>query len=518
MSKNDVQSGFDARTPFAGRLEDEPFDTIDDECSWYERNDIGNAQRFIARHGDGVIHIDGLGFAAWDGRRWSVKEGARLSKMLAHDTARQIRREALAMQARGRDEDESEKDFRERIAAHRRFAVATGNRSKLDNLLSEAAPYLSRLPEDLDADPFLLNVENGTLQLGDKARLVEHRRLDYITRLAGAAYDPDARAPTFERFVRTILPDDQVREFVQRFAGYLLTGDTSEQQICMFYGKGSNGKSTLVTCLRAVLGDYAETLPFAALLYDDRRRGSDASPELADLAGVRAAFASEPESGARFSESRLKELTGGEPIKVRPLFQKFFEFRPQFKLLASFNDKPYIRGATDGIWRRIRLVPFERKVGPDQVGPVHTELRREAPGILNWMLEGFDVWRRIGLSPPASIIAETDAYREDANPAQQFAADCLEKIDGGMVAAAHVYAAYEEWCKRSAIEPLSGNAFGRRMSELGFRREKVGTVAYVDVRLRQDIAEAAGVPPQDRSKAPRGDDVESAFDLSDGGS
>jgi hypothetical protein len=188
-------------------------------------------------------------------------------------------------------------------------------------------------------------------------------------------YDPNAEAPIFHKFIREVVPDDEVRIFLQRFFGYCLTGSTKEQAILMLWGEGSNGKSTLVDLLNWLLGDYALVTPFASLLHTDQRRGGEPTPDLARMPGARLVSAAEPETGARFAESMLKQLTGGEKMTVRHLRQDFFEFKPQFKLCLSFNNKPYIRGQDEGIWRRLLLVPFNQRF-------VDADRLKENPGAL----------------------------------------------------------------------------------------------------------------------------------------
>ena len=180
----------------------------------------------------------------------------------------------------------------------------------------EAAPRRVRVADDMDRDSALLTVLNGTVELLARTRLREHRREDLLTRLAPVLFDEGARAPVFEAFVERIVPDAEVRAFLQRWFGYCLTGDTSEQVVVMLWGAGSNGKSTLLFCLGHVFEDLHEPLPFASFVKDDRRRGSEATPDLALLPGARLVTASEPETGARLSESMIKWMTGGERMKV----------------------------------------------------------------------------------------------------------------------------------------------------------------------------------------------------------
>lgn len=258
---------------------------------------------------------------------------------------------------------EARAEHDKRVEAHYKFGNASGNAPKISAMLTEAAPHLRRPPADMDRDPMLLNVANGTLDLSAlDAGLRSHDRDDRITRVAPVAFDPDADCPRFREFLDRILPDKEVHVFVQTFFGYALTGDTGEQKLAAFHGAGANGKSTLQNIVAAVMGDYAMTTPIDSFLHNNRKGGGDATPDLARLPGARLVIASEPEIGARISESVVKAITGGDMMAVRRLHKEFFEFRPEFKLVFSCNIKPTIRGADEGIWRRIMLVPFDKQI------------------------------------------------------------------------------------------------------------------------------------------------------------
>lgn len=262
----------------------------------------------------------------------------------------------------------------------------------------------------------------------------------------------------------------------------------------MLWGEGSNGKSTLVDLLNWLLGDYALVTPFASLLHTDQRRGGEPTPDLARMPGARLVSAAEPETGARFAESMLKQLTGGEKMTVRHLRQDFFEFKPQFKLCLSFNNKPYIRGQDEGIWRRLLLVPFnQRFVDADRlkenpgalpkVKDLDKKLHAEASGILNWLLDGYRMWAEKGLDIPATVRAATDEYRHESNPVHQFIQGWCERVSGSMIPASRLYEAYQLWCKENAMEPVKQTSFGRRMSEMNIERETIQVVYYRGLQL-----------------------------------
>jgi putative DNA primase/helicase len=316
------------------------------------------------------------------------------------------------------------------------------------------------------------------------------------------------------------MPDDDIRLFLQRYFGYCLTGDTGEQVIVMFWGKGSNGKSTLMDMMNWLLGDYALVMPFASLLSSGPQRGSDASPDFARLPGCRFLSSAEPDTGARFSESVLKQLTGGEKLAVRHLHKDFFEMKPQFKLCLSFNNKPYIRGQDEGIWRRILLVPFTQSFAdpndPAEMAKfpnalpkilnIEARLREEASGILNWMLDGYRMWLETGLDIPGKVRAATATYRHESNPVHQFVASWCEIVQGASVQASRLYEAYQLWCRDNAMDPVSQTSFGRRMSELKFERDTGQLVFYRGLMLGAEAEARLFAEESKRQRRKEGND------------
>lgn len=497
----------------------EEWDDLDAELAGLLRNDVGNSERLRRRFGADLLHVQDVGWHVWTGKRWSLERGAIEAQLAAHKTAVAIFREAAAIEAkrpRPRDGETleafarrleadgwerlaEEPDHRfigriddlwtKRVEAHRKFANASGNAGKLEAMQSEAAPYLTRAAAEMDADPWRFNVDNGTLLLRPESaggvELQEHRREDLITRISPVAYNPEAACPEFQKFLARVLPDPAVRVFMQRFLGYALTGDCSEQVLVLMHGMGANGKGTLVEAVQHVMGDYAMTIPFATLLQDERKRGSEATPDIARLPGARLVTAAEPDMGAKFSEGLVKQLTGQDVVTARHLNHGFFEFVPQFKLVLSFNHKPQVRGQDEGIWRRFLLVPFEVVIPPRERDlKLRQKLKAEAPGILNWLLDGLRLWLERGLEIPDAVRAATEQYREDSDPLGQFLGVAVRRpAPGYSVTAKLLYGAYCGWCRKNAVDPVHQTLFGRLLAERGFRKDKAGIVYYREVEL-----------------------------------
>jgi putative DNA primase/helicase len=316
--------------------------------------DMGNGERMAHYHGDTMRHCHPWKqWLVWDGNRWAVDQRARVLVMAKELTREMFRRGGAIEDAILRD------SFLD-------LARATEKAARTNSMLYFAAaqPGIPVMPDELDADPWLLNVENGTLNL-KTGELREHNPDDLITKLAPVAYNPDAKCPQWERFQRQIMADDQdVIAFKQRAIGYSLTGLAVEKRaLFIHHGKGNNGKSTEAETIRAMLGDYAGQIRVESLMEQRHRDGSAPSPDIADLRGLRYVTASEPKEGARLEESTVKYLTSMSRIKARQLHAGNFEFPQTWKLFLDCNEKPVITGTDDGIWSRIALIPYTVQVG-----------------------------------------------------------------------------------------------------------------------------------------------------------
>lgn len=464
-------------------------DELDEKLLFFPLNDIGNGQRLIKRFGQDLIYIERMGWFAWTGTHWDGNSGERDAEKIAHKTATAMRREYIALMLRGPTEDELDQKkltgFKERIDKFRKFVNACGNSARLTAMRTEARPYLSRQHDDMDTHPLLVNVQNGTIDLngevddeGNKIIAVKpHDRKNLITKIMPVKYDRKAECPTFISFLESICPDKDVQIFLQRWYGYCLTGLTSEQKIMMKWGGGSNGKGVLMDTMSWIFGEYAKGIPIASLMAKDKSfGGAGASPDLARLPGARFVTASEPETGQKFSENMLKVISGEEALTVRELNEKFFEFRPQFKLTISFNNKPSVRSSDDGFWRRVLLVPFEQKFydAGDPARPegglikdygLRDKLKAEGSGILNWLIDGYLLWRESGLLIPEKVRVATDEYRSEANHLLQFFDGWCDFLPAAHIGATKLYDAYVLWAKENGYDHISKTSFGKKMSD-----------------------------------------------------
>jgi putative DNA primase/helicase len=337
--------------------------------------------------------------------------------------------------------------------------------------LAASEPKIAIQPDELDQDPWSLNVLNGTVDLRT-GKLRAHDRDDWITKLVPVAYDATTPAPLWNAHLERVLPDAELRAFFERAVGYSLTGLTIEQVMFILWGGGANGKSVTVETILGLLGDYACKTPSETLLA--RREGSIPN-DIARLQGARFVSSVEMEENRRLAESRIKELTGGDTVTARFMRAEFFDFRPVCKLWMATNHKPVVRGTDLAIWRRLRLVPFTVTI-PESERDHHLleKLRGELPGILAWAVEGCLAWQREGLNPPEAVLLATKTYREEEDVLGAFLQERCVLGVGHWVFAGNLYRAYGGWCERNGEKPISQKALAARLSERGCESDRKG--------------------------------------------
>jgi putative DNA primase/helicase len=444
--------------------------------------DLGNAQRLVRLHGQDLRYVHAYErWLVWDGTRWKIDDTAEAVRR-AKATVRAIYTEA------GRAEDET---TRKQLANHAKASEAS---SKITAMLTlaKSEPGIPVLSDDLDADPWLLNVDNGTLDLRT-GQLRQHDRGDLITKLAPVTYDPNATAPRWEQFLRDIFRgDEELIRFVQLALGYALTGDTSEQVFFVAYGSGSNGKSTLIETIAAMLGEYALQTPTETFM----TQSHDSIPnDVARLKGARFVSAIETEEGKRLAVARIKQLTGGDTVAARFMRAEWFEFRPSFKAWLGTNHRPNIPDTTESIWRRILLLPFTAHFTADQRDlTLREKLRAELPGILAWAIKGCLEWQRLRsegknlvLVAPHAVSAATAEYRSEQDTLGGFLGEFCVIERQAETSARQLFAAYERWCEQSGERPVSQRTFGTALRERGYSRlKRKGVIVWGGVGLSPD--------------------------------
>ena len=413
-----------------------------------QHTDLGNARRLVRLHGANLRHTQARGWFVWDGTRFAVDEtGASIE--VAKRSAQSFWDE---VKASGSDK------------ALVRHALASQSQRSLGAALALASSesLVAHRPGDFDTHHDLLNCTNGTLRLST-GELLPHNPKHLITRRVNAAYRPDAECPAWDGFLGQILPDPEMRSYLQRYAGYSLHGDKTAQCFAVLYGKGSNGKSTFLDVLCNVMGDYATTTPFETFL---KRQPGQATNDLARLAGARLVRATEPEQAAVLSEATIKNATGGEPITARFLHREFFEFQPEFALWLAGNHKPQIRGTDHGIWRRVHLAPFTVRIDAPDLN-LKARLLDERDGILSWAVRGYAAYKALGLTPPKAVKDATAEYRSEQDSLGSFLEDrCVLGIEQECYTT-DLRSAYAEWCKASDEYCLAQKDFGAQLRDRG---------------------------------------------------
>lgn len=429
--------------------------------------EVGNAARMFRKFGAEIRYVPEL--SAW--LRW--KDGA---WQWDRDGA------GLRQLAAGLPQDiYNEGSYVSKDAEH---FLAWARKSQQKRVIDATVSLLSDYEDlrvsvtQLDADPMLAGLDNARQVLDLRnGRVRAAKPEEHITRALGISQLGVASAAVqWSAFLEEVFQEDrELIAWLQRFVGYALTGLTSEQLFLFLYGYGANGKSVFLDVLNKLLGDYARTIQPETLMVQ-QRNGSSASPDLVRLAGARLISGNETESGRALAESLLKQLVGGDVVAARECYGKVFEFRPVGKLLLAGNHRPVVRGTDDGVWRRIRLVPFARQFAPDERDPgLVGKLLEELPHIAAWALEGCLNWQKAGLQDvPASIALSTQDYRAEQDLLGQWLDEKTERNTAASIGASQAYESYKSWAEGCGLRPMSLQAFGRQLTERGFSKGKVG--------------------------------------------
>jgi putative DNA primase/helicase len=446
-------------------LESNPTEILD--------SDIANAKRLAARHGKDLKFTPERGFMVWDGRRWAVDDRCIEVQARAKDTALSIFDEI--------------KDAIDR-SARMQHAKRSQSKSAVEAMiwLARSEAGIPVRLTDFDKNGWVLNVANGTLDLRT-GTLRPHDRADLISNLVDVAFDPAAECELWDSFLWRVTDRDQeLYEYLRRFVGYLLVGDTSDQSLHFLYGLGANGKSVFCEVLMRLLGDYAMAASPDMIMI---RRHGGIPNDIARLRGIRAAFMNETTQGARFDESKLKDLTGGDTLTARFLHQEFFDFKPSHRIVIRGNHKPAIAGTDEGIWRRLRILPFTVQIPADeQDRDLLRKLEGELPGILNWALRGCAEWQTGGLKPPAIVTAAVNQYREESDTLGRFILECCEVRPLAQVKSSSLFKRYQEFCEQGGERWVPSKDFPSELERRGFtyKRGTGGTRFYHGIEPRME--------------------------------
>jgi len=430
----------------------------------YIDNDTGRADRWIDAHHEDVRWIVEMkAWMVWGGNVWQ-EDGEKKVREMAKDDARKMMEESF-----------SHPGTAERKVVMER-ARKMGDSSAINSMLelANSDPKVVLRKKHLNANPYLLGVKNGVLDLRTHS-LRSGGRADLITKTAGVEFDPHAVCPRWESFLDEVMGgDEKLVAYLQRLVGYGLTGEVTEHLFPFLYGGGKNGKSTFIETLFWLMGDYA--LKAQAELTMEDKRGGNAESIIAQLHGIRCVVGSEVDAGGKLAEGRLKNITGGDQMTGRALYGAPFSFAPSHLLWGFGNHKPIISGTDLGVWRRLKLIPFLVTIPPEKRDArLGEKLRAEGSGILNWALKGLKMWEEIGMEmdEPKAVKEAVKAYRTAEDELGGFIDAALEKAGGFEMSGAEVYRIYKLWAEEEGIRLLEKQ--GKLLNKLWDRGMRVET-------------------------------------------
>ena len=414
--------------------------------------DSGNAERLVSKFGEHFRWLkDADEFRTWNGEIWEPSRSGN-GALLAF--TKEVTRAIADLEWSLSSESQ-----------HRRLAMVRLTKGEKDVFATRG---------QFDSQPMLLNVANGTLEL-ETPSFRPFSKDDFLTFKAPVEYDPFALCPQFDDYLNfTFGGDEELIHFIVKAMAYTLTGSTSEQCFFMCHGNGGNGKSQLLELMAALLGtDLAVPAKFETFL--ETRGFNNTEYELASFAGARLITTVEPKATGRFNETLLKQMTGGDTLKARPIYGHPFAYRPNFKLWMAMNSAPSLTGTDEGIWRRVRYIPFNQTVPPERkIKDLGLKLaREEGPGILNRLLQGVDDWIKEGLKPPAIVEQATATFRETQDTFGRFIADRCVVAPDARVKCGVLYDAYKLWAEAQNEYVISAIAVSRELEARGFAKRRL---------------------------------------------
>jgi putative DNA primase/helicase len=425
--------------------------------------DVANGRMYSNMHRNKLMHVHETGdwLAFDDVAGWIAappgEEDRAAKKVLTR------MREIAAERYRAAPDDTSTKRLFNEVT---RTSKAGALRAMIDMARSE--PGMTCRATDFDNNDMLLGVLNGVLDLRTMQLLPVSPDV-LVSKRAGVSYDPAATCPLFHRFLKDVQPEPSMRSFLQRFAGYCLTGKVDEQKLLFLFGSGANGKSVFIELLAFMLGDYSKKIA-TEMLMQHQRSPQGPSPDIVALKGARLIYANETEEGRRLAESRVKEMTGGDTLSGRVPFSKSdITFRPSHKLVIVGNHRPEITDNSHGMWRRVALTPFDVTIPENKRDPDLLEhLCAEGAGVLNWMLGGLREWVISGLGVPTVIEAATAAYRDEQDIVGEWIAERCQQGEAFQVKKEEAYSCYQSWAKTNGHHPMAQKRLTRRLGDRGF--------------------------------------------------
>lgn len=436
-------------------------------------SDLGNAERFVDQMdewGTQVLYCQAWRkWMCWDKSRWAVDDNNSVRGLLSKSVR------SMHNKVNPHDPEDDQKKFA-------RFIQKSENAKSFDNILSQVRHLTPVKTGQLDKNPWLLNCKNGTINLRT-GELRKPNRNDLVTKHTPIGYgNRDDECPMWEEYLDIVTGGDRdLQRFLQMAAGYTLSGMTSEQCFFVLYGRGKNGKSTFIEVLAMILGeDYATTASMDSFM---EKRYETIRNDLAAMKGMRMVSAVEANQGQKLDEALIKSVTGGDRVSARFMRGEFFSYKPEFKLWLGVNDRPRIGGDDEGIWRRIRLVPFTHAIPVEKRKKDFPErLRRagELPAIMRWAVEGCLAWLKTGdLNSPESVEAATEEYREEQDIMGTWMRQRCAVGPDYEIASKTLYDDYRDWASENGHRSYSMTNFVTRLKERGFSTRRTNRARFL---------------------------------------
>ena len=443
------------------------------ERKFYSYDDTGNAARFKDTYGE-IVRYSYVrkNWYFYDGKMWLIDQQGMI-KTLADRVVEKMKEEPVYVPS-GVEEEDVKKAFAKHIKKTRNSAGKT-------NMVKESEHLLPVQPYEFDSDIHLFNVQNGYLDL-KTGTLHEHDKSKYFTKISSVEYTDKIDCPLWFKFLNQIFNENtELIEYMQRAVGYSLCGSTQEQMMFILYGNGRNGKSVFLDIITEMFGSYAINIQPQTIMV--KQNSSGANSDIARLNAARLVTTTEPNEGVRFDEGLVKQLTGGDKVTARFLFENEFDFIPQFKLWMATNHKPIIRGTDDGIWRRLAIVPFTVQIPENEIDyNLKNKLKRELKAILHWAVEGYQKWQRDGLKEPLCIKEQREEYRVEMDVVQTFINECCAIKPHASVQASTLFQAYKNWAHENSQYSMNSTKFGREMGKR-FTKFKSNTIYYKGIEI-----------------------------------
>lgn len=421
--------------------------------------DLSNAKRFVQLHQRNIRYVPLWNcWMVWDNKRWVEKKKDGQLVPLVEEMIRELEREATTTT--------SEK-LKDKLLKHAN-QTESENRIMACIRLAASQPEIQASPDDFDKDKYLINFQNGTVNLHTR-QLREFRREDMITRICTVPYIPETPYPNWLAFMHLIFEgDESVIEYMQKFVGMAFTGDVSEELFHVLYGTAGTGKTTFMNTLNNILGgQYFKNAAVETIL---KRGQKSIANDIARLQGARIVWANEPEFNDILTEAKIKKLTSKERMLGEMKYREPAEFEPEYSLILSSNHKPIIRGTDEGLRRRVRLIPFNVKIVEGKDIHFLEKLKPEMEGIIEWVLEGCIKWQKDGLNPPEKILEATDEYHQEMDRLAEFFNLYIIKDPQARTPHILLYTVYKIWAEYSGVMVMSERAFTQMMIERGFKK------------------------------------------------